>query len=129
MRTKDFLALEKAYTLVRESRAAGPESQAAGESAKALAIEKTLIKAITEDLNATAAHLQSIQPLIGTFEQGHMGDDFQNLLNALQSVQTAVEELQGRMPGDENGMGSGEEDFPEHEPMDEPSPEGDLSSF
>lgn len=120
MRTKDHIGLEKVYSLIMESRAAGAESQVAGESAKALAIEKTLIKSITEDLNTTAAHLQNIQPLIGTFEEGALGEDFQTLMTAIQSVQAAAESLQGRMPEEEEsveGEGEGGEapsDFPEN---------------
>jgi hypothetical protein len=119
MRTKDFIALEKTYSLIRESRAAEIESQQAGESARALAVEKTLIRAITEDLNATASHLQAIQPLVGTFEEGEFGQDFQTLMKAVQDVAAAVQELQGRM------QQSGEEMPPEgdmslEEPTDEP---------
>jgi len=116
MRTKDFLALEKAYALISESRAAGPESHAAGESARALAVEKTLIKALTEDLNATATHLQTIQPLIGTFEEGEFGQDFQSLMKAVQAVSAAAQELQGRLT------------LSEEEGMDEPMPEEDMPS-
>jgi hypothetical protein len=110
MRTKDFIALEQTYSLIRESRAAGIESQAAGESAKTLAVEKTLIKAITEDLNATAAHLQTIQPLIGTFEEGGMGQDFQSLMQAVEAVSAAAQELQSRISSQEQ---SEEEPMPE----------------
>ena len=107
MRTRDLIDLERAYSLVYESRAAGAESQQAGEEAKALTIEKTLIKAITEDLNVTAAHLETIQPLMGTFEMGQEGEDFQSLLNALQAVQSAVANLQSRVSN------NSEEEMPE----------------
>jgi len=118
MRTLDTINLEKAYGLVFESRAAGTESQQAGENAKSLAIEKTLIKAITEDLNATAAHLETIQPLLGTFEQGHEGEDFQGLMNAMQAVQTAVGNLQSRMSSgsEETTEDMPPEKFPEEAP-------------
>lgn len=112
MRTRDLIDLERAYSLVCESRAAGLESQQAGEEAKALTIEKTLIKAITEDLNATATHLETIQPLMGTFETGQEGEDFQALLNALQSVQTAVANLQSRVSNNSTEVPP-EEDMPE----------------
>ena len=117
MRTIDTINLEKAYGLVFESRAAGSESQQAGENAKSLAIEKTLIKAITEDLNATAAHLETIQPLLGTFEQGQEGEEFQGLLNAVQAVQAAVGNLQSRVSGgSEETADMPSEEFPEEAP-------------
>jgi len=112
MRDKDSIQLEKSYRMVLESRAAGPESQVAGEDAKALAVEKTLIKAITEDLNATAAHLETIQPLIGTFEQGDMSEEFQGLIAAVSAVQAAVGSLQERLPQDQGEGEAGGEEFP-----------------
>lgn len=121
MRDKDLIALERAYGLIRESRAAGTESQQAGESAKALAIEKTLIKALTEDLNATASHLTTIQPLLGTFEEGEFGQDFQSLMQAVEAVSSAAQELQSRMAPPTEG-----EDqlaLPSDDSFEEPMPE------
>jgi len=121
MRTKDTIALERAYSLVSESRAAGTEASAAGEKAKAVTVEKTLIKAITEDLNATATHLETIQPLMETFEEGEFGEEFQSLMKAVQAVQAAAESLQGRMTGPEEELpmdgGDMGEDMPPDEPM------------
>jgi len=114
MRTRDLIDLERAYSLVCESRAAGQESVQAGEEAKALAVEKTLIKAITEDLNATAQHLENIQPLFGTFEMGQEGEDFQSLVAAIESVQTAIQNLQSRMSGPSEQPS---EEFPEEAPQ------------
>lgn len=124
MRTKDFIALENVYSLISESRAAGIESHSAGESARALAVEKTLIRAITEDLNATAAHLQAIQPLVGTFEEGEFGQDFQSLMKAVQEVSAAAQGLQERMTANSEGEeGSPADDMSFEEPLDGPEPE------
>ena len=109
MRDKDFIQLEKAYGLILESRAAGTEAQEAAESARALAFEKALVKSITDDLKATAAHLTSMKPLLGVFDQGDQTPDFQSLSAAFQEAQTALQGLAARMPALDLDMPQSEE--------------------
>ena len=116
MRDKDFIQLEKAYSLVLESRAAGTEAQEAGESARALAFEKALIKSITDDLKATVAHLTSMKPLLGVFDQGDQTPDFQSLSAAFQEAQSALQALAARMPALDLDQPEGEPSMQE-EPM------------
>lgn len=116
MRDRDFIQLEKAYSLVLESRAAGNEAQEAGESARALAFEKALVKSITDDLKATAAHLTSMKPLLGVFDQGDQTPDFQALSAAFQEAQGALQALAARMPALDLDQPEGEPSMQE-EPM------------
>ena len=116
MRDRDFIQLEKAYGLVLESRAAGTEAQEAAESARALAFEKALIKSITDDLKATAAHLTSMKPLLGVFDQGDQTPDFQALSAAFQEAQGALQALAARMPALDLDQPEGEPSMQE-EPM------------
>jgi hypothetical protein len=120
MRDKDLILLEKAYCTILESRAAGTEAQEAGESARVLAMEKALIKSITEDLLATAAHLNSMKPLLGVFDQGDQTPDFQALSTAFQEAQTALQGLAARMPALDDLDGGAPADQPpiESEPVD-----------
>jgi hypothetical protein len=120
MRDRDFIQLEKAYGLVLESRAAGTEAQEAGESARALAFEKALVKSITDDLKATAAHLTSMKPLLGVFDQGDQTPDFQALSAAFQEAQTALQSLAARMPALDLDMPQAEEPSMSQEMDSEP---------
>jgi len=128
MRDKSQLLLEQAYSLVRESRAAAAESQAAGEDAKQLAIEKTLIKSITEDLVATAAHLNNIKPLLGVFEQGTDTPELQALTDAFESVSAALQGLQSRL-GESSQNTAPTDEFPEEAPLEAPTEDMPPSEF